>query len=291
VEIGSEAHKELFCRTFLEGHRKYEPEDLPWPDLEGEPLELLRGIPFWEHALQAELDAGPMLYACAELASDPLVREALSLQGYEETRHGRTIRHMIDRYDIEVEEPEVTLPSDVESGFIDFGFEECLDSFGAFGLFALAKEAELVPDEFFEIFGQVMQEEAHHIVFFVNWFEHRQVQRGGVASALRRPRSLWHYGKALYKLADLVRDDDADEGADFIATGASVFVDNLTARMTLARCLAENERRLAGFDRRLLVPRLMPQLARIALAGFKLIPERGAAPGNPTQGDASSRAA
>lgn len=291
MEIGSAAHKELFCRTFLEGHRKYEPEDLPWPELEAGPLELLRGIPFWEHALQAELDAGPMVYACAELASDPLVHEALCLQGYEETRHGRTIRHMIERYGIEVPDLEVSVPSDVESAFIDFGFEECLDSFGAFGIFALAHEARLVPDEFFEIFGQVMQEEAHHIVFFVNWFGYRQAQRGAAARALRGPRSLWHYAKALYKLADLVRDDGADEGADFIVTGASAFVDDLTARMTLTRCLAENERRLAGFDRRLLVPELMPRLARMALAGFGLIPGQSTSRAGAAQGDPSSREA
>jgi hypothetical protein len=29
MKIGSEAHKELFCRTFLEGHRCYEPAELP----------------------------------------------------------------------------------------------------------------------------------------------------------------------------------------------------------------------------------------------------------------------
>ena len=31
MKIGSEAHKELFCQTFFEGHVKYEPAELPWP--------------------------------------------------------------------------------------------------------------------------------------------------------------------------------------------------------------------------------------------------------------------
>jgi len=198
---------------------------------------------------------------------------------------------MIDRYGIEVPPLHVSQPADAESAFIDFGFEECLDSFGAFGIFALAREAQLVPEEFFEIFGQVMQEEAHHIVFFVNWFAHRQARRGGADRALRGPRSLWHYGKALYKLADLVRDDGADDGADFIATGAAAFVDDLTPRMVLERCVAENERRLAGFDRRLLVPHLVPRLARVALSGLRLLPERGAPRDAAASGDRSSRAA
>jgi hypothetical protein len=34
MKIGSEAHKELFCRSFMESHQKYEPEQLPWPDLD-----------------------------------------------------------------------------------------------------------------------------------------------------------------------------------------------------------------------------------------------------------------
>jgi len=198
---------------------------------------------------------------------------------------------MIERYGIEVPAFAVTTPDDVESAFVDFGFEECLDSFGAFGLFALAREAKLVPDEFFEIFGQVMQEEAHHIVFFVNWYAYRQAQRGVSARALRAPRALWHYGKALYKLADLVRDDDADEGADFIATGATAFVDDLTPHMVLSRCVAENERRLAGFDRRLLVPRLVPRLARVALLATRWLPERSISSGGASQSSASSRAA
>lgn len=284
MQIGSEAHKELFCSTLLSGHRKYEPRDLAWPELDTDALALLRGIPFWAHALEAESDAGPMLSAFAGTVIDPLVNEALSLQGYEEARHSRIIRHLIDFYEIEVDEIRVTTQTDLESAFIDFGFEECLDSFGAFGLFALAREAKLVPDGLFEIFGRVMQEEAQHIVFFINWFSYRQAQLGFPARALRYPRSLWHYGKALYKLADLVRDDDAEEGADFIATGAGAFVDDLTPRLVLESCLKENERRLAGFDRRLQVPTLVPRLARLALAGIRLVPQRSG--GSPTEASA-----
>jgi hypothetical protein len=31
MKIGSEAHNELFCRSFMESHLEYEPEQLPWP--------------------------------------------------------------------------------------------------------------------------------------------------------------------------------------------------------------------------------------------------------------------
>ncbi len=286
MEIGSEAHKDLFCRTFFEVHRAYEPADLPWPGLGDDALALLRGIPFWTHALQAEEDAGPMITACADHERDPLIREALLLQAYEETRHARIIQHMITLYDLPAGEVHVELPPDVVEAFIDFGFEECLDSFGAFGLFKLAREHMLVPEPLFEIFDRVMQEEANHIVFFINWFNHRQVRLAGAARWFRRPQAGWHYWKALRKLYGLVRDKDAPEGKDFVVTGASAFVENLTPRLVVEACVSENERRLARFDRRLLVPGLVPGLARTALRALRLLPARWSAE---TRGNGESR--
>ncbi len=74
MRIGSDAHKELFCRTFIDGHRRYEPADLPWPELDDAQLALLRGVPLWTHARQFESDAGPMIRAALEHESDPLIR-------------------------------------------------------------------------------------------------------------------------------------------------------------------------------------------------------------------------
>src|SRR5215831_7361919 len=102
VKIGSEAHKQLFCGTFFDQHRPYEAEQLEWPRLGEEALRLLRSLPFWTHALQAEEDAGPMIRACAALEPDPLVRQALELQAFEETRHARIIKHMTELYCLHV---------------------------------------------------------------------------------------------------------------------------------------------------------------------------------------------
>ncbi len=282
MKIGSEAHKELYCRTFHEGHRVYEAAELPWPELDGEELALLRSLPFWTHALQFESDAGPMISAVAERESDPVIRKALELQAYEETRHAALVRHMIDLYDLPHEEAHVEISQDPVSEFIDFGFEECLDSFGAFGLFKLARDSKLMPEPLFDVFDNVMREEATHIVFFINWYAHRQANLGPAERLLRGPRALWHYGKALTKIGELVRGDDTEEGADFIVKGAQAFVEDLTPKLVVDACVEENERRLAHFDRRLIVPKLVPGLARIARAALGLLPERRPEPPTPS---------
>ena len=279
MEIGSEAHRELYCRSFIEGHEKYEPEDLPWPDLDAEAVEKLRRIPFWTPALEAEKTAGPMVGTAAAATEHPFVREAIELQGYEENRHARLIRYMLERYDIDyVEPPEPVIPADAESAFIDFGFEECLDSFGAFGIFALAKEAEFLPEGFFTIFNHIVQEEAHHIVFFLNWYGDLMVQKGRGTATQRNSRALWQYGKAVVRLIHFGLASDSDSNAAFTATGAKTFVSDLTPTLFLSTCVRENERRLAKFDSRLLRPRLGPALAKFGLAGLSLLPPYGRPP-------------
>jgi hypothetical protein len=286
MRIGSQAHKELFCRTFFEGHVKYEPPELPWPELDDDALAMLRSLPFWTHARQFESDAGPMIRAVAAVEPDPLIREALELQAFEEERHARLVDYMIDLYQLPAEEAHVEVPADPMREFIDFGFEECLDSFGSFGLFKIARDTEFVPDPLFDVFDNVMREESHHIVFFINWFAHRQANRGLATRLLRIPKSLVHYAKALGQIKELMSDDDGEEGADFVVKGAEAFVDNLTPHLVINACVSENERRLAGFDRRLIVPSLVPRLAAFGGAVLKLVPERLFTGGDSSDGSA-----
>jgi len=222
-----------------------------------------------------------MISACAALEPDTTVRQALELQAFEEARHARIIRHMIELYRLPVDQIRVEIPADVLEAFIDFGFEECLDSFGAFGLFKLAREHLAIPAGLFDIFDRVMQEEASHIVFFLNWFAYRQTNAGAGPWAFRHPKALKHYGRALRKLARLAFSDGTAEGKDFIISGAEAFVDNLTVATVLAACLDENTRRLARCDQRLLVPKLAPRLARLVLGVLNRLPHRGRRGGLP----------
>ncbi len=271
MKIGSETHKELFCQSFMTSHREYEPENLPWPQLDSVALERIQGIPFWQQALDTEREAGVMVSAFADTVGDSVLREAIALQGMEEERHSRLIRTVIERYDISMpERPPVELPSNIEQAFIGFGYGECIDSFLAFGLFGLVRPQGLFPEPLFEIFDAVLQEEARHIMFFVNWVAYLQISQGRGA-ILRTTDSLWHYGKAIRKLVGIVSDSDS-EGDGFTATGASTFIDELTPEMFLSTCIKENQRRMSAFDSRLLQPRLLPGLAIAALRTIRLLP-------------------
>lgn len=274
MKIGSEAHKELFCNTFIESHWVYEPAELAWPKLDDVHLQRLRSIPFWGEALKTELEAGSTVAAFAAEQGDPLLRQAIQLQAEEESRHARLIRFMVEHYGVEMGKPQAEpFNGSAEKAFIYFGYGECLDSFGAFGLFELARQAAFLPEPFFLIFDRVLDEEARHIVFFINWMAYRQVSKGRGAKVLRAASSAWYYSKALKHLIGVIRDAD-NENESFTATGGVTFIDDLTARQFLSVCLNENARRMVRLNSQLLQPRLLPRMAKVALAGLKFLPQR-----------------
>lgn len=271
LAVGSEAHKELFCRDFIASHQAYEPEQLPWPDLESADLQRLRAVPFWEEVLHTERAAGAKVNAYAATIQDPLIREAVDLQGAEEARHARMIQFMIQHYDIKVDEhPLERLPDDLEKIFIDFGYGECLDAFLGFGAFSIAHQARFLPASMFAIFDQLLQEETRHIVFFINWIAYHQAQRGWIARQLRAATSLRFYSRAVRRLIGTIRRGAESNGQDFSATQTSVFLDGFNTETFLTSCLAENARRMSSFDLRLLQPQFLPILAHVALSGVEL---------------------
>ena len=273
MRLGSVQHKELFCRSFIDSYLDYEPAKLDWPELDSLSLERLRGIPFWTEALYTERAAGVMVNTFADRIDDPLIREAIALQGFEENRHARLIDCFLNHYNIEIDEPEkAEVPKDVETAFTDFEFGECLDSFFAFGMFRLARQSSYFPESLFKIFNPLLDEEARHIVFFINWVTYTQIQRRRGWGILRGGHALWHYSRALWGLVKAFGGAGEREERAFPATGAQSFVDDLTPELLLSACLAENSKRMSGFDPQLLQPLLMPRLAQLALGILKLWP-------------------
>lgn len=277
MKIGSDEHKERFCRQFIASHRRFQPESLAWPELDEAALARLRAIPFWPEVLHTERRAGAIVDAYAATIRDPLVREAVMLQGFEEGRHAGLLRLMIARYGIAAEEQPLEPPGgDLYRAFADFGYGECLDSFLGFGVFRIARQAGFLPEGMFAIFDTLLHEETRHIVFFINWMAWQQVVRGRGAPWQRSATAARYYGRAIGRLLGTVRRGRAANGGkDFSATEASVFIDGFTLRGLVAECCAEHARRMGEFDPDLLQPRFLPRLARIALAGRRV----GGAPG------------
>ena len=266
---GSQAHKTLFCQSFIETHREFQPEELPWPTLDAVSIDRLRSIPFWSVALAAERNAGVMVTRYAQTLDDPLIREALAMQGIEETRHGRLLEEMLRFYGVPVA-PVPTPPDDFsERAFLDFGYEECIDSFFGMGIFGLARQIQLFVPELTDIFEIVLLEEARHVTFFVNWIAYERIRRGRGASVFTAFSTGLGYARAVRRIvttfAPGTKDAPKTQGVGFGAEGAFAIFEDVTWRSFLRSCVAENERYMAAMPRELATPTVLPAIAKLAL--------------------------
>ncbi|HZT20927.1 MAG TPA: ferritin-like domain-containing protein [Dongiaceae bacterium] len=270
IRIGSEAHKRLYCRMLLDTFDPYKPAVIDWPVLDPDARERLVGLPIWNIAVQTEGKARLRVQSYAELIADPLLKEAIELNAFEEGRHKHVLSNLVQAYGIQLEpEPPYERPRDPEWAFMVTGFSECIDSFFAFGLFELARRSGYFPPALVDTFEPVMQEEGRHILFFVNWVAwHRRNMPWW-----RRP---WFFLKVLGVWAFLVwervqtaRDVGGNpQDNNFTVTGSKSVGVEIDAAGLMDICLAENDRRLAGYDPRLLRPATVPWLVRLARRTF-----------------------
>jgi hypothetical protein len=89
VRLGSDAHKTLFCRTLLDTFDPYKPAVIDWPELDADARERLVSLPIWDIAVQTEGRARLNVASYAAVTTDPLLREAIELNAFEEGRHKR----------------------------------------------------------------------------------------------------------------------------------------------------------------------------------------------------------
>ena len=128
--------------------------------------------------MQTEGKAKIRALTYAESLPDPLLRQAITLDAFEEGRHKEVLGKLVAAYGIALApEPAYPPPRHPEWAWMTLGFSECIDSFFAFGLFAVAKQSEFFPPALVETFEPVIQEEARHILFFINWvaWHHRNL--------------------------------------------------------------------------------------------------------------------
>jgi hypothetical protein len=269
---GTETHKREMCRMFRETFNPYRPAVLDWPELDAEARNRIVSLPIWDIAVQTEGRARLRMAAYASTVEDTDLRNTLALNAWEENRHREVLSRMVEAYGIklarEVVEP---YPEDVEWAYLVVGYSECIDSFFAFGLFEVARRSKFFPQALVDTFEPVIQEECRHILLFANWVGWH-----------RANLSWWHRLRFELKVAaawiflgweriGLARTMDADGNVhehdnNFTATGApALSSEEITASSLMKLCLEENDRRFAGYDPRLLRPRTMPILVRLAL--------------------------
>ena len=269
VTLGSEAHLRLMCRQLLDTHDPYQPALIEWPELEEQARRKIVSLPIWDMAVQTEGRTGLFVKTFGETVADPLLRAAIEMDAFEEARHKVVLADMVRAYGIQLEpEPEYKRPRDPEWAFMRSGYSECIDSFFGFGLFAIARDTGFFPPALVDTFEPVMREEGRHILFFVNWVAWWRRNMPW----WRRP---WFEAKVLAvwmvligERIDMARgmgDSSKAQENNFTLNGSKELGVEVSFPQLAAICLAENDRRLAPYDRRLLRPRFVPAMIRLAL--------------------------
>jgi hypothetical protein len=275
IRIGSEQHKTLFCRTLLDTFNPYKPAVIDWPKLDSEARARLVDLPIWDIAVQTEGRARLNVASYGAVTADPLLRKAIELNAFEEGRHKHVLSNLVAAYGITLApEPEYVVRGDPEWAFMVTGYSECIDSFFAFGLFESAKRSGFFPSELVETFEPVIHEEGRHILFFVNW-----------AAWYRRNMPFWRrpwfelkvlavWLFLIWERIGVARDlGSGVQDNNFTVTGAKAIGDDIDVAELIDICLAENERRMSLYDRRLLRPFAIPALARLARRFMRAAPK------------------
>lgn len=267
---GSVEHKRAMAQMFRETFNPYKPSVIAWPKLDPETLQRVVSLPIWDIAVQTEGKARLRMAAYARLVQDPDIKDAISRNAWEENRHKEVLSKLVEAYDIPMApEPPYIEPKDVEWAYLVTGFSECVDSFFAFGLFELAKRSNFFPAELIETFEPVMQEECRHILLFSNWLAWYRADM----PLYRRPFfemkvwAVWAFlGYERMSLAKTVDDKGEVHTQDnnFTVTGAKdISSVQLTLPDFMDLCLEEDDRRFAGYDKRLLRPTTAPAIAKV----------------------------
>jgi len=236
IQIGSQQHRQILARFFLDSHVDFVPESIVWPKLAEPSRARLTALPFWQEAMATENITSNTVAAAARLEPDPEIRKAIEMQGFEENRHARLLVALTSHYRIKVDMPP--------------------RYFGR---------------ELIAIFEPVVQEEARHILFFVNWVKYRRSQLPWWKRPAFRLRCAWIILKQVASRIKTARTmgGASDSSDNFMMSAHQEVGESVTLNSLLKVCLSENERRMGQYDARLLRPRLVPVLAKFA---YRVLP-------------------
>jgi hypothetical protein len=269
IRLGSEDHLRLLCLELLETHDPYKPAVIDWPKLDDVTRNRIVSLPIWDIAVQTEGRAGLNVKTFGATLAAGLLKEAVDMNAFEESRHKVVLANMVSFYGIQLEpEPEYKTPRDPEWAFMVTGYSECIDSFFGFGLFDLAKQSGFFPADLVDTFEPVMREEGRHILFFVNWVAWWRRNMPW----WRRP---WFELKVLavwtfliwerIGIAGQMESSEKAQDNNFTLNGSKELGVEISFGELARICIAENDRRLAPYDGRLIRPLFVPSMIRLAL--------------------------
>jgi hypothetical protein len=269
---GSDAHKREFCRMFRETFNPYRPSVIAWPKLGPQELQRVTSLPIWDIAVHTEGRARMRFAAYARSVADLDMRAAILLNAWEENRHKEVLSKLVEAYGIPLaSEPPYRYPRDLEWAYLLTGYSECIDSFFAFGLFELARRSGFFPAELVETFEPVIQEECRHILLFANWLAWHRANLPWWRRVYfeLRVAAVWIF--IARERIGLARSIDTEGSAtrqdsNFTVSNANAVSSvEIHTHDLMTLCLKENDRRFAGYDPRLVRPRTIPRLVKLAL--------------------------
>ncbi|CAH9015064.1 hypothetical protein [Candidatus Nitrosacidococcus sp. I8] len=275
IRLGSDTHKEMFCSLLLETHNPYKPAVMDWPRLSDKELKRVASLPIWDIAIQTEGRASLRVATYAKTINDLTLRAALDMDAAEEKRHKEVLSRLAKFYNVTIAyEPHYMVPKNPEWAWMVTGYSECIDSFFAFGLFESAKRSGFFPTALTDTFEPVIQEEARHILFFVNWvvWYKRNLKIWQKPWFFTRILAVWVF--LIWERVGLAKGLDKNKelrDANFAITGAEQIGVEIQLVDLLEICLSENERRLSGYDQRLVRPTIVPFFIRMICSTIGVI--------------------
>ena len=255
---------------FRETFNPYRPSVIEWPRLNHEARQRITSLPIWDIAVQTEGKARLHMANYASCIADTDMRSAIALNAWEENRHKTVLANLVSSYGIPLaNEPPYEQPRNAQRAYMRTGYSECIDSFFAFGLFAMASRSGLFPPELVATFEPVMQDECRHILLFANWVAWQRATLPWWRRVLFELRVAAVWVQLGWERIGLARSIDGDgnetyQDNNFTVTGTkSVTATEFSVRDLMRVCLEENERRFSGYDSRLKRPSTMPGLVRL----------------------------
>src|SRR3954454_12361389 len=94
IKPGSPEHLTLLSRTLLDTHDPYKPAVIDWPRLDEDTRSKIVSLPIWDIAVATEGRAGMNVKTYSEQIGDPLLKAAIEMNAFEESRHKLVLSNM-----------------------------------------------------------------------------------------------------------------------------------------------------------------------------------------------------